>query len=282
MGASLLRVYTKLFTILKPHSKTKNVNLTENFTIKKMNVLNQYITFLKEYKKLLERGVKDVLNSTVSSNFIWINEIENFIESGICESTLIDVFSAKFKKQPLIFSLQKPYKPNIQIPNRFKEIIDFDEAKNKFESIIEDEEELISFENSTEGKVEIEKLKKFKKNKETYSKLYRAYNDIKNDSNLEIVLSLGFIQYSKLNNNGNLSKTNQHLFHFPLSLDIDSNNVVKISFLDLENPYADFFFLNNTPIEKEVLSNIIDRFEERITELGYEYIFENEFKDLLA
>lgn len=247
-----------------------------------MNVLNQYITFLKEYKKLLERGVKDVLNSTVSSNFIWIDEIENFIESGICESTLIDIFSSKFKRQSLVFSLQKPYKPNIQIPNRFLEIIEFDEAKNKFESINGDEEELVGFQNSTEGKIEIEKLKKFKKNKETYSKLYRAYNDIKNDSNLEIVLSLGFIQYSKFNNNGNLSKTNQHLFHFPLSLDIDSNNVVKISFSDLENPYADFFFLNNTPIEKEVLSNIIDRFEERITELGYEYIFESEFKDLIA
>lgn len=282
MGASLLRVYTKLFTILKPHSKTKNVNLTENFTIKKMNVLNQYITFLKEYKKLLERGVKDVLNSTVSSNFIWIDEIEHFIESGICESTLIDIFSSKFKRQSLVFSLQKPYKPSIQIPNRFLEIIEFDEAKNKFESINGDEEELVGFQNSTEGKIEIEKLKKFKKNKETYSKLYRAYNDIKNDSNLEIVLSLGFIQYSKFNNNGNLSKTNQHLFHFPLSLDIDSNNVVKISFSDLENPYADFFFLNNTPIEKEVLSNIIDRFEERITELGYEYVFESEFKDLIA
>jgi hypothetical protein len=247
-----------------------------------MNVLNQYITFLKEYKKLLERGVKDVLNSTVSSNFIWIDEIEHFIESGICESTLIDIFSSKFKRQSLVFSLQKPYKPSIQIPNRFLEIIEFDEAKNKFESINGDEEELVSFQNSTEGKIEIEKLKKFKKNKETYSKLYRAYNDIKNDSNLEIVLSLGFIQYSKFNNNGNLSKTNQHLFHFPLSLDIDSNNVVKISFSDLENPYADFFFLNNTPIEKEVLSNIIDRFEERITELGYEYVFESEFKDLIA
>lgn len=247
-----------------------------------MNVLNQYITFLKEYKKLLERGVKDVLNSTVSSNFIWINEIENFIDSGICESTLTDVFSSKFQKQSLIFSLQKPYKPNIKIPNRFVEIIDFDEAKNKFESINGDDEELISFQNSTEGKIEVEKLKNFKKNKETYSKLYRAYNDIKNDSNLEIVLSIGFIQYSKLNSNGNLSKTNQHLFHFPLSLDIDSNNVVKISFSDFENPYADFFFLNNTAIEKEVLSNIIDRFDERITELGYEYIFENEFKDLIA
>lgn len=247
-----------------------------------MNVLNQYITFLKEYKKLLERGVKDVLNSTVSSNFIWIDEIENFIDSGICESNLIDVFSPEFKKEPLVFALQKPYKPNIQIPHRFLEIIHFDEAKNKFESFKGDEEELISFQNSTEGKVEIEKLKKFKKNKEAYSKLYRAYNDIKNDSNIEIVLSVGFIQFSKLNNNGNLSKINQHLFHFPLSLDIDSNNVVKISFSDSENPYADFFFLNNTPIEKEVLSNIVDRFEERITELGYEYIFENDLKDLIA
>jgi hypothetical protein len=35
-----------------------------------MSVLNQYITFLQEYKKLLERGVKDVLNNNVSSNFI--------------------------------------------------------------------------------------------------------------------------------------------------------------------------------------------------------------------
>lgn len=247
-----------------------------------MNVLNQYITFLKEYKKLLERGVKDVLNSNVSNNFIWINEIDYFIDSGICQSTLIDIFSPKFKKQSLIFALKKPNRPNIEIPENFLAVIDFDEAKNKFESIIGDDEELVSFQNSTEGKVEVEKLKKFKKSKETYSKLYRAYNDIKNDSNLEIVLSVGFIQYSKLNNNGNLSKTNQHLFHFPLSLDIDSNNVVKISFSDLENPYADFFFLNNTPVEKEVLSNIIDRFEEKITELGYEFIFENEFKDLIA
>lgn len=247
-----------------------------------MNPLKQYITFLKEYKKLLEKGIKDILNSNVSSNFIWNNEIDTFINAGICESTLTNIFTSKFKRQPLIFSLEKPLKPNINIPYKFIEIIKFDEAKNKFESIYDNEEEILDFQSSTEGKVEIEKLKKFKKNKEVYSKLYRAYNDIKNDSNLEIVLSVGFIQYSKLNNNGNLSKTNQHLFHFPLLLNIDSNNVVNISFSDLESPYADFFFLNNTPIEKEVLSNIVDRFEERITELGYEFIFENDFKDLIA
>lgn len=247
-----------------------------------MNSLKQYITFLKEYKKLLERGVKDVLNSNIASSFIWNNEIDIFIDAGICESTLSDIFTPKFKKHSLIFSLEKPLKPNINIPNKFLGIIEFDEAKNKFESIGADEEELLGFQISAEGKIEVEKLKIFKKNKEAYSKLYRAYNDIKNDSNLEIVLSVGFVQYSKLNNNGNLSKTNQHLFHFPLSLDINSNNVVKISFSSLENPFADFFFLNNTPIEKEVLSNIIDRFDERITELGYEYIFENDFKDLIA
>ncbi|CAA7194636.1 AAA family ATPase [Chryseobacterium potabilaquae] len=247
-----------------------------------MNALNKYITFLKEYKKLLERGVKDVLNLTVSSNFIWNNEIDNFIDAGICESTLTEIFSSKFKEQPLIFSLEKPYKPDIKIPNRFEGLISFDEAKNTFESLNGNEEEIQNFQNSVEGKVELEKLKKFKKNKEIYSKLYRAYNDIKNDSNLEIVLSVGFIQYSKLNTSGNLSKTNQHLFHFPLSLNINSNNVVKISFSALESPYSDFFFLNNTPIEKEVLSNIIDRFEQRVFELGYEYIFENDFKDLIA
>lgn len=247
-----------------------------------MNVLNQYITFLKEYKKLLERGIKDILNPNTSKNFIWIDDIENFINADICESSLTEIFTSKFKKQPLIFSLEKPLKPNIKIPNKFIGVIEFDEAKNKFESIDDVEEELQVFQNSAEGKIEVEKLKKFKKNKEVYSKLYRAYNDIKNDSNLEIVLSVGFIQYSKLNNNGNLSKTNQHLFHFPLSIDIDSNNVVKISFSDLENPYADFFFLNNTPIEKEELSKIIKEFERRITELGFEYIFENDFKDLIA
>jgi len=247
-----------------------------------MNVLNQYIKFLKEYKKLLERGVKDVLNSTVSKNFIWIDEVEEFIASGICESTLIEIFSSNFKKQSFILSLEKNIKPNIKIPNRFIDLIEFNETKNKFESINDDEEDIQSFLNSAEGIIEIQKLEKFKKNKEVYSKLYKTYNDIKNDSNLEIVLSVGFIQYSKLNNNGNLSKTNQHLFHFPLSLDIDSNNVVKISFSSSENPYADFFFLNNTPIEKGELSKIIEKFEQSIEEDGYECIFENNFKELIA
>ena len=247
-----------------------------------MNVLNQYITFLKEYKKLLERGVKDVLNSNVSSNFIWNNEIESFINADICKSSLTEIFTSKFKRQPLIFSLEKPLKPNIKIPNKFIGIIEFDETKNKFESINDVEEELQVFQNSAEGKIEIEKLKKFKKNKEVHSKLFNAYEDIKNDSNLEIVLSIGFIQYSKRDRKNNLSKTNQHLFHFPLLIKIGAKNDIKISFSELESPYADFFFLNNTPIIKSNLSNIIDTFERDIDKLGYEYIFENDFKDLIA
>jgi|GEM_PF-1857446 len=247
-----------------------------------MNVLSQYITFLKEYKKLLERGVKDILSSGNSSNFIWIDDIENFVNEGVCSTTLLEIFSSQFKKQLSIFTLEKQLKPLIIIPDEFVDTIEFDEAKNQFKSIAGTEEDLEEFSNSEVGKKQIEKLKKFRKNKDLYSKLYRAYNDIRNDSNLEIVLSIGLIQYSKFNNNGNLSKTNQHLFHFPLSLNLDSSNSIKISFSEKEEPYADFFFLNNTPSEKEILSNIIDRFDQKISENGYEYIFNDDLIELLS
>lgn len=247
-----------------------------------MNVLNQFISFLKEYKKLLERGVKDILNSNISKNFIWINEIESFINSKICESNLVNAFTNELKKQQVIFSLQKPIKPIIEITERFIDSIIFDEAKNNFDSINDDEDALLNFKNSIEGKIEIEKLNRFKKNKEAYSKFYRAYNDIKNDTNLEIVLSVGLIQYSKRTNNENLSKTNQHLFHFPLTLSIDSKNVIKISFSENENPYVDFFFLNNTPIEKDILTNIIETFEREVQSYGYDYFYEKGFKDLIS
>jgi very-short-patch-repair endonuclease len=246
-----------------------------------MNVLVKYITFLKEYKKLLERGVKNILSSTVSNNFIWINEIEELIQNGICESNLPEIFSNKNKKQSLIFSLEKPMKPKIKIPIQYINIVKFDEAKNKFDSINENSDDYQDFLNSNEGKLELDKLKKFKKNKEIYSKLFRACNDIKNDSNLEIVLSVGFIQYSRMSNNSTLSKVNQHLFHFPLSIFIDSKNVIKISFSEIENPYSDFFFLNNTPIVSSILNNIIEAFDRDIKGNGYELIFENGFKDLI-
>jgi superfamily I DNA and/or RNA helicase len=247
-----------------------------------MNVISQFVKFLQEYKKLLERGVKDVLSSNVAVNFLWINEIEDLIKDGICESQISEIFTNNLKIRNNVLRLRKPLKPKIYISEKFLSLIEFNEAKNKFESLTEDDEILYDFLNSEEGKNELFKIEKFKKNKEIYSKFYRAYNDIKNDSNIEIVLSVGFIQYSKLNNNGNLSKTNQHLFHFPISISIDSENIVNLSFSEFESPYVDFFFLNNTPIQKEELSNIIDRFDECIKDIGYEYLFEDSFKMLIA
>ncbi|TDE29291.1 hypothetical protein E0I61_09005 [Flavobacterium ranwuense] len=247
-----------------------------------MSVINQYITFLKEYKKLLERGVKDVLSKSISSNFIWVDDIKELVESKICTTNLTEIFSNDFTKQAIIFSLEKPYKPDIKIPENFINSIEFDEARNKFCSINKDENELTNFQNSEIGKKEIEKLKKFSFSKSIYSKFYRAFNDIKNDSNLEIVLSVGLIQYSKKNHNNNISKTNQHLFHFPLKLDIAKNNAIKLGFSETENPYSDFFFLNSVPIEKDILSNIIDAFESKVVELGFDYIYENDFKKLIS
>ena len=247
-----------------------------------MSIINQYITFLKKYKQLLERGVKDVLSKNISSNFVWIDDIQELVKSDICSSNLANIFSSEFEKQLVIFSLSKPKKPIIKIPNEFLEIIEFDEAKNKFLSIDKDDEQLLYFQNSEQGKIEIEKIKLFEKNKSIYSKFYRAYNDIKNDSNLEIVLSLALIQHSKNNLNKNISKINQHLFHFPLNLDINSNNEIKIKFSESENPYSDFFFLNNTPIEKDILSNIVDSFEAKILELGSDFIYEDDLKKLIS
>ncbi len=247
-----------------------------------MSVINQYITFLKKYKQLLERGVKDVLSKSLSSNFIWIDEIQELVKSDICNSNLANIFLADFEKQSIIFSLAKPRKPIVTIPNDFLKIIEFDEAKNKFSSIINDDEELIYFQNSEKGKIEIDKIKVFEKNKSIYSKFYRAYNDIKNDSNLEIVLSLALIQFSKTNHSKNISKVNQHLFHFPLNLDINSNNEIKIKFSESENPYSDFFFLNNTPIEKDILSNVVDSFESKVLEFGCDFIYEDDLKKLIS
>ena len=107
-------------------------------------------------------------------------------------------------------------------------------------------------------------------------------NHIEVKCNLEIVLSLALIQFSKNNHNKNISKVNQHLFHFPLNLDINSNNEIKIKFSESENPYSDFFFLNNTPIEKDILSNIVDSFESKVLEFGYDFIYEDDLKKLIS
>lgn len=247
-----------------------------------MNILNSYITFLQEYKKLLERGVKNIFAKTVASSFIWLDEIEMLIDDNLCETTLTDFFTGDYENSKSnILSLDKPFKPQVNIPNEYIGIIEFNDAKNKFES--EDENELISFKNSEIGIQETNKIKRFKENKSVYSKLYRAYNDIKNDSNIEIVLSVGLIQHSKQGNGKtiSISKTNQHLFHFPLKIELTITNKINLSFSETEKPYADFFFLNNLPIEKTALNNIVDRFEEEIETNGFQYIYDKRFKDLI-
>lgn len=248
-----------------------------------MNIPNNYITFLQEYKKLLERGVKDIFAKSVSPSFIWIDDIEKLINDELCETTLTELFIGEFDSaKSNILSLDKPLKPKIDIPVEYSEIIEFNDAKNKFES--ENENELIIFKNSEVGIREIKKIQRFKDNKAVYSKLYRAFNDIKNDSNIEIVLSVGLIQYSKQGRGktNSVSKTNQHLFHFPLRIELTISNKINLSFSETDKPYADFFFLNNAPIEKSVLNNIVDRFDEEIETNGYQYIYEERFKDLIS
>lgn len=247
-----------------------------------MSVINKYITFLKEYKKLLERGVKDVLSKNISTNFIWVDDIEVLLESKICTTNLNDIFTKSFTKQAVVFALEKPFKPDITIPSNLILVsIKFDEAKNKFYSINNDENELISFQNSDIGIQLITKIKKFEKCKKIHDKLFNAYDDLINDTNLEIVLSIGLIRHHKQNNSSKISKTNQHLFHFPLDLSISNKNAIRISFSNSEIPYIDFSFLNSLSIVDSHLQNIISAFEREIEKFGNDFIYETKFVELI-
>lgn len=246
-----------------------------------MSIINQYITFLNEYRKLLERGVKNIFASSIINKFIWVDDISKLTERNLCDSFLPLLFRNQLEKKNEIFSLKKPVLPQITIPEDFKERILFNEAKHKFEYLL-NENDLVDFANSEFGKRETEKIKDYEHSKSIYSKLYRASNDIENDSNIEIVLSIGLFQYSKLNHNSKISLINQHLFHFPLSIEITTSNVIKITLSDSENPYSDFFFLNNTPIEKNILNNIINSFETKTDEYGSDYIFDSHFEKLIS
>ncbi len=158
-----------------------------------MSILNKYITFLQEYKKLLERGIKNIFAKIVTPNFIWIDDIQKLINENLCETILTELFIGEFNNtKSIIFSLYKPLKPQVNIPFEFSNKIEFNDAKNKFES--ENENDLITFKNSDAGIEENKKIQTFISNKTIYSKLYRAFNDIKNDSNIEIVLSVALIQ----------------------------------------------------------------------------------------
>ncbi|MBS9783412.1 MAG: AAA family ATPase [Pasteurella sp.] len=244
--------------------------------------MQQFITFLKEYNKLLERGVGNIFTKSHTNNFIWADDIQQLKEQQKCESIVLDIFSKTIEvsANPNLLKLEKYQKPEIIIPHRWKEYIGFDEAKNIFFSIDGNIDKFNEFLSSKRGKTNIRLVEDYQHHKNIYSKLFRAYNDIRNDSNSEIVLSVGLIQFTKLQHNEKISKTNQHLFHFPLSISIDAANKIIVSFSDKE-PYIDTFFFNNTPIDKENLSNIVDRFEQKIQDNGFEYLFSQEFATLI-
>ena len=259
-----------------------------------MNALNNYIEFLQEYNKLLERGVKNIFVDKMLPNFIWIDDIQKLITEKLCETTLTKLFTEECNTKDIILLLKKPLKPQVDIPSEFSKKIKFNDANNKFESEFENkfesesesenENDLITFKNSEAGIRENKKIQTFISNKAIYSKLYRAYNDINNDSNIEIVLSVGLIQYSKQGRgkiNG-ISKVNQHLFHFPLKIELLMSNEIRLSFSETQKPYVDFFFLNNTPIEKKILDNIVDKFEEEVDTNGFQYIYEERFKKIIS
>ncbi len=249
-----------------------------------------FIDFLREYNKLLEGGNKNIFVGNIAQKYIWLHEIERLVNNNICETESTNLFTSEMKVNSTILSLKRPVKPVIVIPDDFVEYIEFDEATDKFKCIDDEESEEMEelFYETDAAKIEIQKLKDFKENKKLYSKLYRAYNDIENDSNNEIVLSCCLIQHTKKARKGTKSEKedkttniNQHLFHFPLEIKLTETNILKLSF-STELPYADFFFLNGLPIEKNILDNIIDRFEQQADEIGYNYIFDGNFKNLIC
>jgi hypothetical protein len=245
-----------------------------------MSVLRQYIQFLKEYNKLLDRGTKNIYDN---SNFIWVNQINELVQNEDSSSFVNRLFKEDMAKESLVFTLKKPLKPRVSIPHSYLDSITFDDAKNKFEG--SSDELLNEFLQLPEAKLELEKINHFKTTKGIYSKLFKAFNDTKSDSNEEIVLSVGLIQYSKQSERkekAHTVKINQHLFHFPLKIDLLNDNTIKVYFSDDEKPYADPFFLNNTPVQKDVLDNIIDKFEAEIDVQGYGFLFDRNFQNLLS
>ncbi|HEY1870386.1 MAG TPA: AAA domain-containing protein, partial [Chitinophagaceae bacterium] len=244
-----------------------------------MSVLNEFIAFLKDYNKLLEKGTKNIYDST---SYIWVNDILELTGQGGCSSVIPYFFKDPLDKVSQILKIDKPVKPVIEIPNSFTDVT-FNEAKNVFEC--DSQETLDAFKGSIDGIKEQIKIDHFKLAKKIYSKLFTAYNDTKNDSSREATLSVALIQYSKskeIKEIESVSKINQHLFHFPLKLDLAANNALTVSFTDEEKPFADFSFLNNTPIRKDALDNIIDSFEAGIETSGFKFIYETAFKNLIS
>lgn len=242
-----------------------------------MTVISQFITFLQENKKLQERGIQNIFNERLKDNFLWINDLEYFINQGVCSSVLPLLFIDNLDKVSDILVFPKP---NFKIPSEYTHKISFDEYSQKFIQINDSTSDLEDFLSSEVGQALSQKLDVYRYTQKAYSKLYKVHNDLEGDSLKEYVLSVGLLQYSRKDAEGKVIKYNQHLFHFPLKTEVGKNGTFKVSFSD-DAPYVDFSFLNNTTVTKSMLIEIVDVFNKGIVLHGYEYLFEDEFKELI-
>ena len=64
-----------------------------------MSIINQYITFLNEYRKLLERGVKNIFASSIINKFIWVDDISKLTDRNLCDSFLPLLFVNQLEKK---------------------------------------------------------------------------------------------------------------------------------------------------------------------------------------
>ncbi len=113
-------------------------------------MLEQFIRFLKEYNKLLERGITNVFTQTHANNFIWIDDVEPLIEKEVCETTLPYLFNQENNTKQQLLKLKKWKKPEIKISEFYSNFITFNEAKNTFISINKDEDELNEYKETDE------------------------------------------------------------------------------------------------------------------------------------
>lgn len=126
-----------------------------------MPAFENYLKFLQEYKKLLERGVKDIFTKNISPNYIWLEDVQRLIETGWGSSIFPQLFSDKeITEQAKLLSFKKPLKPEVYIPEDFSAKIEFIEAKNIF-GYLEEEYDLVEFKSTPIGKELIDKVKSF-------------------------------------------------------------------------------------------------------------------------
>ncbi len=115
-------------------------------------MLEQFIQFLKEYNKLIEKGITNIFTKTHANNFIWIDNVEPLIEEEMCETILPYLFNEENEAKQQLLKLKKWEKPEIKISAAYCSFIKFDEANNTFISINENEDKLNEYKANDEYK----------------------------------------------------------------------------------------------------------------------------------